>query len=86
MREMDTVTWAVISPPNHRSKRRYVDHSSLSYTRKGAIERHVGPYNILWAEQRKKGWTVERIALMGLDDYRRLHDRAALPNTTGEAE
>lgn len=59
--------WAVVSPPNPRSKRRYIDHSSVSYQRKSSIAAHCqwmnGDPKENWARQRKKGWTVERVRM-----------------------
>lgn len=59
--------WAVVSPPNPRSKRRYVDYSSISFTRKGSIEKHgenfQGDWRDFWASQRRKGWTAERVTI-----------------------
>lgn len=64
--------WAIVSPPNYRSKRRYIDYSSLSYTRKGAIAKHCDHTYLtaaaFWAMQRKKGWTAERVQVSSVSE------------------
>lgn len=58
-----TTAWAAVSPPNRRSKQRYIYVWGVRTTKRGAREAFINGTNKPWSYYRKQGWTIERVCV-----------------------